>query len=520
MKTPQSNTAVDSQPPFTSPAGDLFGDHDVQPCSSATPWPPAGRSSSVRREALLDALLQLGSDMVVTVDARGRFTFLNRLPGGQSGAGLVGRRVAAFVGPEHRVRVWQAMALVRATGAPHAFECRTRERVRRWLVVRMSLLQADQLEPEYVAIITDVTWQHQFGDARQKLAVLLDHSTDAIVEVSTDGIVIDWNRGAEMLFGQRSEAAQGRPLLEFVPVEDRAREQVILNRAWAGEPTLAAEGRRLRSDGEIVSVVVATLPHHSEGGRATGATQIVRNLSALRTLETQLEQAQRLVAQGRLAAAAAHEIANCLAVIHGNATVLDELVSEPDASRRIAALLHASTLGGHLCGQLRDLSRPQAASPERIDLVATVRRVFLMLERIVRQRLVLQIDVEDPLLIFADASHVDLIIVNLVLNARDATPIGGTITIRVGAAESAGLSEAWRRVEVIDNGSGIPTEVQGQLFKAFFTTKSPGQGTGLGLATVHRLVRGMAGEVELASESGQGTCVRILLPPPARDEDV
>jgi two-component system cell cycle sensor histidine kinase/response regulator CckA len=298
-----------------------------------------------------------------------------------------------------------------------------------------------------------------------------------------------------------------------VPAEYRERELAVLQRAWAGQVTPASEGRRLRSDGETIDVVTATFPHRSESGRVIGVTQIVRNMAALRALEAQLEQAQRLVSQGRLAAAAAHEIANCLAVIHGNATVLDELVSEPDAARRIAALLHASALGGRLCGQLRDLSRPQAPSPERIDLAATVRQAFLMLERIVRQRLALMIDTEEPLMVLADPSHLDQILVNLVLNARDATPIDGTITIKVGFADSRGLPGDWRCLEVIDNGTGIPTGVQGQLFKTIFTTKSVGQGTGLGLATVHRLVRGMSGDVRLASEPGSGTRVTVLLPP-------
>ncbi len=222
-----------------------------------------------------------------------------------------------------------------------------------------------------------------------------------------------------------------------------------------------------------------------------------------------LRHVQRLVMQGELAATAVHEISNLLTIVLFNAGLLRERHKhEPGEITYIEPLLHAATLIGTLCSQLRDLSRPSAAQSRVIDLRAAAQSTFRLLEQIITRELVFSAPADGRLDIYADPAQIDQMLVNLVLNARDATPDdGGRIVVRVrrGPRKSCLL-------EVEDNGTGIAPAVQRRLFKTFFTTKPPGQGTGLGLVTVQRLMRGMGGGIKLTSKPGRGTCVSLSFP--------
>ncbi len=233
-------------------------------------------------------------------------------------------------------------------------------------------------------------------------------------------------------------------------------------------------------------------------------------------LEEQLRHVQRLVMQGELAATAVHEISNLLTIVMFNAGLL-RMRHADDAAvlKYVEPILHASDVIGSLCTQLRNLSRPTPAQLRVVDLGEIARRTFTLLDQIMQRELVLETEGTRPVLICADPAHLDQIIVNLVLNARDATDnTDGRIVIRLGHLAAAGAPY----LEVSDNGTGMTPLVKRRIFKAFFTTKPVGRGTGLGLVTVRRLMQGMGGTIKLTSKPGQGTTIRLQFPPPPPDE--
>jgi two-component system, cell cycle sensor histidine kinase and response regulator CckA len=236
---------------------------------------------------------------------------------------------------------------------------------------------------------------------------------------------------------------------------------------------------------------------------------------ALLHLEGQLRQAEQLAAYGELAAEAVHEVSNLTTIVLFNAQLLRESQERQDrVNKYIDPILRASSRVATLCNQLRNLSRPECPRPRAIDLVEVVRDTCQLLERIVGRAFTFAHGSDRSLWAFADPGNINQILINLVLNARDATDEEtGRIAVRIGAVPSEKLEQTWRFIDVTDNGHGISPEVRQQLFKLFFTTKPAGQGTGLGLVTVQRMVQEMQGRMELASEPGHGTRFRILLPP-------
>lgn len=230
-------------------------------------------------------------------------------------------------------------------------------------------------------------------------------------------------------------------------------------------------------------------------------------------IEDHLRQVQRLVMQGELAATAVHEISNLLNIVLINARLLrDRHKGEPAEMKCIEPMLHAATVVATLCNQLRNLARPAATQARVIDLVETARVTFHVLEQVIARELVLVAPEDGSVPAYADPVHIDQMLINLVLNARDATDDeDGRISIRIGRGPGLGSF-----IKVEDNGSGMTTEVKRQLFTTFFTTKPPGQGTGLGLVTVQRLMLGMGGSLKLTSRPGRGTCLQLRFPPPVQ----
>jgi len=228
-------------------------------------------------------------------------------------------------------------------------------------------------------------------------------------------------------------------------------------------------------------------------------------------IESRLRQVQRLVMQGELAATAVHEISNLLTIVLFNGALLRERHRDDDPeARHIEPLLHAANLVATLCNQLRNLSRPTGPERRTLDLVEAARNTFRLLEQIMARELTFAAPADGPVLVSADPAHIDQMLVNLVLNARDATDEeAGRIAIRVGRAPRGGSY-----IEIADNGTGIAPTVKRQLFRTFFSTKPAGQGTGLGLVTVQRLMHGIGGRIELTSRQGKGTRARLVFPAP------
>ncbi len=239
-------------------------------------------------------------------------------------------------------------------------------------------------------------------------------------------------------------------------------------------------------------------------------------------LESPLTQVQKLDVIGQFAAGVAHDFNNLLAVILGYAGLL---LSEPMAEsqrRRVEAIHHAGVRAAGLTRKLLAFSRRQVIEARVFDLNALVLDLTTMLRRLVKEDIEIVTRVgADARTIRADPGQIELVIVNLVVNARDAMPEGGTLTIVTGASEAdpavgqgtPGVAAGERvLLTVTDTGSGMTEEVKAHLFEPFFTTKEPGRGTGLGLAMVHEIIKQSDGEITCESELGRGTTFTISLP--------
>jgi signal transduction histidine kinase len=226
---------------------------------------------------------------------------------------------------------------------------------------------------------------------------------------------------------------------------------------------------------------------------------------------------QRLAIQGELAATAVHEISNLQTIVLFNAGLLREKHrNDPAIVNYIDPLLHAATRIATMCSQLRNLARPVEARTQVIDLGEISSGAYRLLERIIGRKLTFVRRQDDPILIVADPVQIEQMLINLVLNSRDATQAdGGEIVVRVGTGSTQRRGRPWLEVE--DNGTGMGAKVKARLFTKFFTTKEPGRGTGLGLVTVRRLLEAMGGRIQLHSRLGQGTRIRLLFPAPRRE---
>ena len=227
-------------------------------------------------------------------------------------------------------------------------------------------------------------------------------------------------------------------------------------------------------------------------------------------LEEQLRRIQRLVMQGELAATAVHEISNLQTIVLFNAGLLqEEQKGNPAVGHYVDPLMHAAKVIAALCNQLRNLARPTQAQPELLDLNEVARRTHGLLERIIPRELLFEAEREAAVPVIADPGQIEQMMINLVFNARDATADeGGRITVRIGTGRG-------RRpfLAVEDNGTGMSPKVRSRIFQKFFTTKPPGEGTGLGMVTVQRLMEGLGGRIEVRSREGRGTTIKLVFPP-------
>jgi PAS domain S-box-containing protein len=387
------------------------------------------------------------------------------------------------------------------------------------------------------AIEPEVAW---------RLAAIVESSVDAMIGKTLDGVITSWNFGAEHMYGYTSQEIVGRNISVLVPPDRPDEVPEILQRVAKGERVQNYETQRLRNDGTIVDVSVTISPIRDRTGTIVGASTVTRDITdrrraetELRLLQDRLHQAQRLESVGQLAGGIAHDFNNLLAGIMNYATLvsnglkelttrlgLDEDQEVVTLAQDVAEITVVATRAAQLTRQLLIFSRREVAKPEIIDLNAVVIDIEKLLSRTLGGTIELATDLAPDLPpIKVDRGQIEQVLMNLVVNARDAMPGGGSLRIETEACnvygEWARLATADPRpgvgLTVSDTGSGMSPAVKARAFEPFFTTKGAHNGSGLGLATVYGIVTQAGGQVLIRSEHERGTIIRIELPATSDD---
>jgi PAS domain S-box-containing protein len=372
------------------------------------------------------------------------------------------------------------------------------------------------------------------GDAEH----LLESIPDAVVAVARDGVIVLVNREAERVFGYDRVELLGEPVEMLVPARVRS-EYLAQRERYFRDPTTRALGsglefHGLRKDGAEFPLDIAVSPLGT--GEGTTAIVVVRDLSeakeferrrdeelARATREARIAQSRRLESLGQLAGGVAHDFNNLLGVILNYAEfVADELEEGTSAHTDVVEIRKAAARATDLTRQLLIFSRREVVKPTPVDLNEVVRDVGRLLRRTLGEHVELVLNPGQGLpAVLADPGQIEQVLVNLAVNARDAMPDGGRVRIETREVELDGdflrehpeLSPGrYVRLTVADDGVGMEPEIAARAFEPFFSTKSKGEGTGLGLATVYGIVTGAGGQISVYTEPGEGTVFRVHLP--------
>ena len=362
----------------------------------------------------------------------------------------------------------------------------------------------------------------------QQFRALVAGVTDyALYMLSPIGVVSSWNAGAERIKGYTADEIIGQNFSQFYTPEDR--KAGLPNRTLAiaaATGRFEAEAWRMRKDGSLFWANVVVDAIRDEFGKLVGFAKITRDITekrnaqeALERAQEQLAQAQKMEALGQLTGGVAHDFNNLLMVVSGQAQSLLRRTTDQKNIRSLQAILTAASRGEALTRQLLTFSRRQTQNPRTVHLGQTVTAFHDVLASSARGKIDLRIDIpQDVWPVSIDIPEFELALVNLVVNARDAMPQGGSITVSAenvtlhGTETADSLKGEFAALTTNDTGAGIPPEVLPKIFEPFFTTKSPDKGTGLGLSQAYGFVQQSGGGIAVRSQVGRGTRVTLYLP--------
>jgi PAS domain S-box-containing protein len=338
--------------------------------------------------------------------------------------------------------------------------------------------------------------------------MLWEKAADGIGISRSDGTILSYNPSVAKLLGYDQGELIGRSIASVVSQQNQTEAPIRWQDLREGKP-VKAERELVRKDGSVVAVELNTCPLDS--GRLL---TVFRDVTERNQLREQLLQSQKLESVGRLAGGIAHDFNNLLTVVMGNADLLRRRLVARDAelASMAADITQAAERGSELTSQLLTFSRRQLVEREPLSLNEVVRESERMMRRLIGAdvEVVLDLDPELPATL-ANRAQMLQVLMNLVINSRDAMPKGGRVTLQTRTTRE-GSNDAGVCLVVSDTGVGMSRETLQRAFEPFFSTKPVGEGTGLGLSTVYGIVTQAGGRVELASEQGRGSVVTMIFP--------
>jgi PAS domain S-box-containing protein len=369
------------------------------------------------------------------------------------------------------------------------------------------------------------------AQTEERQGAILEAAHDAILTIDNQLNIREFNPAAERMFGYARLDVLGKKAELLIPPDERAEFlRVVAEYLETGRGPLA--GRQLEFSAcraDRTEFPVELTAARMRGERSVELAAFIRDITERRALEEQLRQAQKLEAIGRLAGGVAHDFNNILMSIMGAADLLLFAMRDDDPARDEALEIKQSIVrGAGLTRQLLAFSRRQATRPQLFALSDAVRGMETMLRRLIGPEIDFEIvSSRDPVQVRADVGQIEQVVLNLVINARDAMPSGGRLVVKVdeielGAAAAASIAEAapgrYARLSVTDTGIGMDDRTRARLFEPFFTTKEQGKGTGLGLSIVYGIVKQSGGYITVVTEPGRGTTFSLYFPAAAAAE--
>ncbi len=375
----------------------------------------------------------------------------------------------------------------------------------------------------FVGVLEDITERKRLEEEHRRLASAVENTAECVVITELDGTIVYVNPSFERVTGYtRAEAVGKNPRFLKSGRQDDAYYRHLWQTIEAGEVWAGCFINRTK-DGSLVETEAVISPVRDAAGRPAYYVAVERDVTRERALQEQLRQVQKMEALGRLAGGVAHDFNNLLTAITGYSELLQAIL--PPQGRARDYLDEIRKAGGRaaaLTQQLLAFSRRQPVEAHVLDLNAAIRDMHKMLRRLIGEDVELVLDLASDLgPVKADPGQIDQVLLNLTVNARDAMPRGGRVTISTANVE---LTETYTTqhatlapgsyvaLSVSDTGCGIDPEILPHIFEPFFTTKDRGKGTGLGLATVYGIVRQSGGSVSVSSQKGEGTVFRVYLP--------
>jgi PAS domain S-box-containing protein len=482
--------------------------------------------------SLLRGITEGTTDSIFVKDLQGRYLMIN-----SAGARLLGRTIEEVIGkddaelftPENGREIMAADRKVVDAGKTQTYEELgiSAGVARTYLSTKGPHRDSKGEIIGLLGICRDITdrkrAEEEFRQSQQKLRIHFEHTPLAVVEWDTQLRITEWSSSAERVFGYSRNEVLGRDASFLVPSALKEHidkiGQEILNQKGGTRST----NDNLTKDGRTISCEWYNTPLVDESGQVLGVASLVQDVTERVALEERLRQSQKMEAVGRLAGGVAHDFNNLLTVIMGYSQILTDGL--PGASRLKDATTQIRSAADRAAGITRQLlafSRKQVLSPRVIDLNDVMLNLDTMLRRLIGEDVeVLTVPGRDLGAVRADPGQIEQVIMNLALNARDAMPNGGKLTLETEnmeldasyASEHEPLQPGrYVMLAVSDTGTGMSPDTQAHIFEPFFTTKEVGKGTGLGLSMVYGIVKQSGGYIWVYSEPDRGSTFKIYLP--------